>query len=313
MKTILVTGGAGFIGSHVVELLLTREYRVIILDNLSSGAKENISEEAVFIEGDIRDLEGTARIFSEHAIDKVVHLAAQSKVGPSVERPEEDLAINVLGTVHLLQAAQKHQAAKFVFASSAAVYGHVEELPVTENSPTAPLSPYGTSKLAAEEYIKAFQRLYDFEIGILRFANVYGPRQTAATEAGVITIFIDQLLAGETPTIQGDGRQTRDFVYVEDVARAILTTLEEKQQERPIYNVSTETQTSVETLLRKLSEAAEKPFFPKYREERPGDIKHSYLSFEHLKQSFGWEPAVSLEEGIKKTVEYYHKEKGSRG
>ncbi|SDO06392.1 SDR family NAD(P)-dependent oxidoreductase [Alkalicoccus daliensis] len=305
MKTILITGGAGFIGSHTVELLLRRDYQVIILDNLSSGDRNNVPEQAVFIEGDIRDEKGTARIFAEYSIDGVIHLAAQSKVGPSVERPEEDMAINVLGTVNLLQAAQKYHTRKFVFASSAAVYGHVEELPVTEASPTAPLSPYGTSKLAAEAYIQMFHRLYGFEIGILRFSNVYGPRQTAATEAGVITIFIDQLLAGEAPTIQGDGQQTRDFVYVEDVAAAIFASLEQPQQDNPVYNVSTSSQTSVETLLKKLSEAAGKPFFPKYAEERAGDIKHSYLTYKHLAQSFGWKPEVPLDRGIAETMKYY--------
>lgn len=309
MKTILITGGAGFIGSHLADLLVANEYRVVIFDNFTTGSRSHLPKEAAVIEGDIRNAEEVEAACKEHKIDGIVHLAAQSKVGPSLEKPEEDLAINVLGTLHLLQAAQKFGIGKFVYASSAAVYGHTDTLPIQETQPTAPLSPYGTSKLAAEQYIQSFQRLYGFDIGILRFANVYGPRQTAETEAGVITIFTDQLLAGEVPKIQGDGTQTRDFVYVKDVVNAVFQVLEQPQGTSPIYNVSSQTQTSINELVEVLSKAAGKPFAPEYGAARPGDIKHSYLEYSHLQESTGWYPEVSLKEGIAATIEYYQKQK----
>ncbi|PYZ92554.1 UDP-glucose 4-epimerase [Salipaludibacillus keqinensis] len=310
MEKTLVTGGAGFIGSHVVDQLVTLEKHVVILDNLSSGDLNNVnpSHLVTLIEGDVRNVEDVQGVFTEHPdIDSVVHLAAQSKVGPSLADPQMDLAINIQGTVNVLEAARKHDVTDVVYSSSAAVYGHVETLPVTEEAPTAPLSPYGVSKLSAEEYVKAYGKLYNFTVTALRFANVYGPRQSAATEAGVITIFIEQLLAGGQPTIQGDGKQTRDFVYVEDVADAVIRSLETGQRAdvSPVYNVSSETETTVETLLRNLCKEVGEPFNPRYEEERAGDIKYSYLSNRKLSGTFDWTTKTRLGDGLKKTVEYY--------
>ncbi|WP_416147706.1 NAD-dependent epimerase/dehydratase family protein [Salipaludibacillus sp. HK11] len=310
MRKTLVTGGAGFIGSHLVDLLVERDHEVIILDDLSSGNKKNINPSPLvsFIEGDVRNEQIVMDTFRQYpTIDSVVHLAAQSKVGPSLKSPQMDLDINVLGTVNVLEQARKHDVANFVISSSAAVYGHVESLPVSEQATPAPLSPYGVSKLSGEEYVKAYGRLYGLDVSVLRFSNVFGPRQSAATEAGVITIFIEQLLAGSAPMIEGDGQQTRDFIYVKDVVSAVANCLDmpDKTSHDRVYNVSTETMTSIEDLLRILCSAVDQPFKPIYREERQGDIKHSYLTNKKLSDAFDWSPQTSLQDGLRETVEYY--------
>ncbi|WP_147803698.1 SDR family NAD(P)-dependent oxidoreductase [Alkalicoccus halolimnae] len=304
MQTIFVTGGAGFIGSHVVERLLSRGDRVVVYDSLTTGTAGNIPPEALFIKGDIRDKELVEQSVARHQPDGIIHLAAQSKVGPSLEKPEEDLSINILGTVHMLEAARKTGVSRFVSASSAAVYGDVDRLPIMEVSPKEPLSPYGTSKLGAEQYIQSYARLYSIRTAALRFANVYGPRQTVDTEAGVITIFCEALLAGRQVYIQGDGGQTRDFVYVKDVAEAVIEALN-KETVRGVYNVSSETQTSINELLQQLSRAAGKDPEPDHGDPRPGDIRHSFLSYQRLHEAAGWSPKVSLAEGLKRTMEYY--------
>lgn len=304
MQTIFVTGGAGFIGSHVVERLLARGDQVVVYDNFTTGSFSNVPEKAVVVEGDIRDKESIEEAVVRHQPDGIIHLAAQSKVGPSLERPEEDLEVNILGTVHLLEAARKNNSSHFVSASSAAVYGHSETLPITESSDTEPLSPYGTSKLAAEQYIQSYARLYPIRTVGLRFANVYGPRQTMETEAGVITIFCETLLAGKQPSIQGDGEQTRDFVYVEDVAEAVIESLN-NESVQGIFNVSSETETSINELLLELSRTAGREFAPVYGPPRAGDIRHSFLSYKRLHKETGWSPEVSLTEGLEKTMDYY--------
>jgi UDP-glucose 4-epimerase len=304
MQTIFITGGAGFIGSHVVERLLERGDRVVVYDSLTTGTADNLPPEALLIEGDIRDKELAEKAVARWKPDGIIHLAAQSKVGPSLEKPDEDLSINVLGTVHMLEAARKTGVSRFISASSAAVYGHADILPITETSPKEPLSPYGTSKLASEQYIQSYARLYPIRTAALRFANVYGPRQTVETEAGVITIFCEALLSEKQPYIQGDGGQTRDFVYVEDVAEAVIEALN-NEAVRGIYNVSSETQTSINELLHELSRAAGRKSAPDYGAPRPGDIRHSFLSSQHLHEAAGWKPKVSLAEGLKRTMEYY--------
>ncbi|WP_444685005.1 SDR family NAD(P)-dependent oxidoreductase [Alkalicoccus luteus] len=303
MQTIFMTGGAGFIGSHVAERLLARGDRVVVYDNFTTGSAANIPAGAEAIEGDIRDKAAVQQAIAEKKPDGIIHLAAQSKVGPSLEQPDMDLEINILGTVHLLEAAKANDVPRFISASSAAVYGHAEQLPIDETSATEPLSPYGTSKLAAEQYIQSYARLYPIRTAALRFANVYGPRQTVETEAGVITIFCEALLAGKQPLIQGDGEQTRDFVYVEDVAEAVITAFDHDVS--GVYNVSSETQTSINELLQELSRAANTEFNPDYGEPRTGDIRHSYLSSEKLRETAGWKSKITLAEGLQRTMDYY--------
>ncbi|MDG5786693.1 SDR family NAD(P)-dependent oxidoreductase [Evansella sp. AB-P1] len=310
MEKILVTGGAGFIGSHVVDRLIKKGKKVIVVDNLSSGNEENInnSNNVRFFQIDITDSENLKALFVQHKdIEGVIHLAAQSKVTPSVENPLEDATININGTINLLDLSNKHGVKNFVYASSAAVYGHTETLPIQEETPASPLSPYGVSKYAGEEYVKAYGRLYGMNVSALRFANVYGPRQTASTEAGVITIFIEQLLRKEQPVIYGDGEQTRDFIYVDDVVSAVISCLinDGPSTHNPAFNVSTGEETSINQLLTVLCDVFNIDFNPNYEAERPGDIKYSYLSNEKLTSKYQWSPKTQLGEGLKNTVDYY--------
>ncbi|MCR6108164.1 SDR family NAD(P)-dependent oxidoreductase [Salipaludibacillus agaradhaerens] len=310
METVLITGGAGFIGSHVTDALVENGQEIVVLDNLSTGSTENInsSSSVTFIEGDVRDEALVESIFRKKTdISGVIHLAAQSKVGPSLDNPLEDLMINVKGTVTVLEAARRHDIKTFVYASSAAVYGHVESLPISEEARVKPLSPYGASKLAAEQYVQTFGALYDMNVSALRFANVYGPRQSADTEAGVITIFIEKLLSGRTPYIQGDGEQTRDFVYVDDVVNAVITPfLNSKEMKvNGVFNVSSQSQTPINQLLEVLCKEVGNTFNPDYGPVRAGDIKHSYLSHDKLTKVSNWRPQTPLKEGLKRTVQYY--------
>ena len=307
MQKILVTGGAGFIGSHTVDLLTGAGYEVLVLDNLSSGSPDNLpkQENVQLIEADITSQRAVEEVFGRHAdLEAVIHLAAQSKVGFSLEYPLEDAAINIDGTINLLEQSREHGIRQFIYASSAAVYGAVEELPVTENSPKSPLSPYGISKLAAEEYVQAYGRLYPLTTTALRFANVFGPRQSTATEAGVITIFIEQMLRGEKPVIFGDGRQTRDFVFVRDVARAIVSCLSQTESGR-IFNVSTGTETSILTMLEQINQVLGRHIGPRFAAERPGDIRYSYLDNGKIQKALNWEPETSLTAGVAETVRYF--------
>ncbi|WP_088032404.1 NAD-dependent epimerase/dehydratase family protein [Evansella clarkii] len=308
MDKILVTGGAGFIGSHVVDLLIEQEKEVIVVDNMSTGSYKNLNKDAKLEETDITDNLGLNEVFNKHKdINGVVHLAAQSKVGPSVENPGTDANINIQGTINLLELCRKNNINSFVYASSAAVYGHAEQLPITENAETNPLSPYGVSKLAGEEYVKAYGRLYGMDVFALRFANVFGPRQSPHTEAGVISIFIEQLLRGEVPAIYGDGEQTRDFIFVRDVAAAVVLCLKHinEHSQQPIYNVSTGTETSINFLLKDLCNALNENFNPEYKEERPGDIKKSYLDNRKIMAKLRWAPEVSLSTGLLSTIKFY--------
>lgn len=313
MGKVIVTGGAGFIGSHVVDLLIERGKYVIVIDNMSSGKIENIEQHKRIhlYEYDIND-DRLKDVFTNHKdVEGLIHLAAQSKVTPSVEDPNYDAKININGTIHLLELCRKHGVQNVVYASSAAVYGHTETLPIVEETTVQPLSPYGVSKYAGEEYVKAFGRLYEMNVHALRFANVYGPRQSAETEAGVITIFIEQLMSGKQPVIFGDGEQTRDFVYVEDVAKAVVSCLLEASSERSdrVYNVSTGYETSINNLLQEMCNVLQIDFSPQYKEERPGDIKESYLANDRLRTDYKWEPNVALPEGILKTINYYRENK----
>ncbi|AXF56536.1 SDR family NAD(P)-dependent oxidoreductase [Salicibibacter kimchii] len=309
MQKILVTGGAGFIGSHVVDALVEQGKSVLIADNLSTGknAHVNPSENTYFFDVDITKRDRLEQIFRQHSdIDGVIHLAAQSKASPSLDAPEHDANINIHGTVNVLELTKAYEVKNFIYASSAAVYGDQQTLPIAEDVAVEPLSPYGVSKQAGEEYVKAYRRLYDIDARVLRFANVYGPRQSVDTEAGVITIFVEQLLNGEQPGIYGDGKQTRDFIYVTDVASAILHCLfeepSEPEESSPVYNVGTGQETSVEELLRELCAVMDQRYRPLYMEKRPGDIEKSYLDNRKLRANYAWEPETSLADGLTATI-----------
>jgi UDP-glucose 4-epimerase len=298
---ILVTGGGGFIGSQLVETLIAAGHTPIILDNFSNGREENLPEGVKYYRRDLLS-DKVEKIFKKENPDVVMHLAAQVSVAKSLENPAEDAAVNVLGTVKLLGYCTKYGVKKFIFSSSSAVYGTTDEV-LTEESTASPISFYGTSKSVSESYIKLFGTSYGLPYTILRYANVYGPRQRSDGEGGVISIFIEQLLNGENPVIYGDGTQTRDFVYVEDVARANLLAIEHADNE--IINIGTNTQTSINLLYSLLSNQLDKTRTPIYLGTRDGDIKHSHLANMKALDILNWEPQYDLIAGLEKTVEYF--------
>ncbi|AIJ06434.1 UDP-glucose 4-epimerase [Methanocaldococcus bathoardescens] len=296
---ILVTGGAGFIGSHIVDKLIENNYDVIILDNLTTGNKNNINPKAEFINADIRDKDLDKKINFKD-IEVVIHQAAQINVRSSVENPIYDGDINVLGTTNILEFMRKYDINKIIFASSVGVYGEPNYLPVDENHPINPLSPYGLSKYVGEEYIKLYNRLYGIEYAILRYSNVYGERQDPKGEAGVISIFIDKMLKNENPIIFGDGNQTRDFVYVGDVAKANIMALNWKNE---TVNIGTGKETSVNKLFNIIKNEIGFKGNAIYDKPREGEVYRIYLDIKKA-ESLGWEPEVDLKEGIKRVVNW---------
>jgi len=297
--TVLVTGGAGFIGSHVAEALVAGGEDVVVLDDLSTGKRENVPEGAELVEGDIREPQDA--LFGRVKPAVCFHLAAQADVRVSVARPDHDAKINVLGTINILQAALEHDT-RIVFSSTGgAIYGECER-PATEDAPRHPLAPYGTSKLAGEEYLATYNRLHEARHVTLRYGNVYGPRQDPKGEAGVVAIFLSRLTSGEQPRIFGDGSQGRDYVYVGDVVRATLAAAE---HDGGVFNVGTGRETSVVELYelcRRVAgkEDVEAVFAP----PRPGELQRSVLDISHAVDELGWRPEHSLEDGLRETWEW---------
>jgi UDP-glucose 4-epimerase len=308
MGKTLVTGGAGFIGSHLTEELLEKGREVVVLDDLSTGKKENLPNHPnlTFIEGSITDRELLKEIFSEFRVKTVFHLAALPSVELSVKEPVKTHKVNCDGTIFLLEESKKRKVEKFVFASSAAVYGNRPELPKKETDPVEPLTPYGIDKLTSELYtVKSFN-LYGLKTVALRFFNVYGERQNPSSPySGVISIFINRFVRnkfGEDVPVEifGDGNQTRDFVYVKDVVRALLLSEEKEEAVGRVFNVGTGVETSVLKLVETLKEIT--GISPKvvFRAPRKGDIKRSYADISNLK-SLGYHPRYPLTEGLRKT------------
>jgi UDP-glucose 4-epimerase len=291
----IVTGGAGFIGSHVVEALHRRGDDVYVLDNLTTGKRENVPDGVRLHEGDIRsDAEST---FDAVKPDACFHLAAQADVRVSVTRPDYDADVNVLGTVRILEAARRHDA-KVVFASTGgALYGECDA-PAPEDSAREPLAPYGTSKLAAEEYIATYNRLYGTSHAVLRYGNVFGPRQDPHGEAGVVAIYMSRLRDGESPRIFGDGRQTRDYVFAGDVAEATLGAFDAGGG---TYNIATGHETSVLELLERIAQVAGRNAMPEFADPRPGELQRSVLDVSLAARELGWRPRHSLDEGLAET------------
>jgi UDP-glucose 4-epimerase len=290
----VVTGGAGFIGANLVDALLARDDEVTVVDNLASGKRENLNADARFVEADIRD-EGL-----ELDGDVVFHLAAQADVNTSVQRPLYDADVNVRGTVNVLEAARR-SGAQVVFSSTGgAIYGDVER-PARETDERRPVSPYGIAKLAGEEYLLGWNRIHGTRHSILRFANVYGPRQDSGLEGGVVAIFLERMAAGQPTMIFGDGGQTRDFVHVGDVVNALLAAAA-----RPggPYNVGTGAEASVAQLheLCRTVSGVDRP--PSYEEARLGDARRSVLDVSLIERELGWRPRVLLEDGLRQTWEW---------
>ncbi|HSC48888.1 MAG TPA: NAD-dependent epimerase/dehydratase family protein [Gaiellaceae bacterium] len=293
----VVTGGAGFIGSHVVEALLARGNEVTVVDDLSNGKRENVPDGARLVVADVR--EGLVPLFEAASPEAVFHLAAQVDVRVSVERPDHDASVNVLGTVAVLEAARAVDAQVVFSSTGGAIYGECDG-PAPESAERRPLAPYGVSKLAGEEYLAAYNRLYGTRHVSLRYGNVYGPRQDPHGEAGVVAIFLGALAAGQAPRVFGDGRQTRDYVYAGDVARASLAAA---GQDGGVFNVGTGLETSVLELYelsRKVAgsslEAVEAP-------ARLGELQRSVLDVSLAERELGWRAEVPLEEGLRRTWE----------
>ncbi|MFZ5591900.1 MAG: NAD-dependent epimerase/dehydratase family protein [Bacillota bacterium] len=293
---VLVTGGAGFIGSHTVEALLAAGCQPAVLDNLSRGRRENLPAGLTLYHGDIRDTVLVSRAVEEFEPRAVIHLAAQVDVQTSLGWPDEDMAINIGGTINLLEACRRHGVGKVVYASSAAVYGDPQYLPVDERHPLQPLSPYGISKHTAEHYLEAYRCLYGINYVVLRYANVYGPRQDATGEGGVVAIFADRVRRGQAPVIFGDGEQTRDFIYVCDVAAANLAALQ--RGDGLIANISTGRATSVNQLYRLFRQLVPGAPPARYAPPRPGDIQHSVLDCGRAVQQLAWQPCFDLASGL---------------
>lgn len=294
MTKVLVTGGAGFIGSNLVDLLLENDYSVAVLDNLSSGKKENVSKRAQFLKGDITDKKIVETALKDTEI--IFHFAAQASVAVSMKEPLLDANINTIGTLNLLQEAHKSEIDHFIFSSTGgAIYGEPASIPPSEASSEEPISIYGTSKLAAEKYIKLYEKL-GLTCSILRFANVYGPRQDPNGEAGVISIFLNAIKHGKPLHVFGDGSSSRDYVFVRDIAKIAIEIIG-KPSPNPI-NVGSGGETVINELIEKVKKVVNKKFEIIYEAERKGDVKNIYLDCSRLKQHLGWVPQTPLEEGL---------------
>lgn len=304
---VLVTGGAGFIGSHVVDVLLEHGHQVAIVDNLWShggGRMENINPAAKFYRLDVRDA-ALADVFAGERPEAVCHLAAQHSVKISTDDPAYDAQVNILGLINLLQCAQRFGARKIIFSSSGATYGTAEKMPVDENTPQKPESPYGITKLASEFYLRFWKEMYGVDFTALRYGNVYGPRQDPTGEAGVIAIFARQILLKLPVRIDWDGEQQKDYVYARDVARANLLALDKGGGEA--YCIATGKGTSVNALYRGLVKYIGHDTQIVRAPKRPGDIYLTYFDCRKAERELGWKPEVDLEEGLRLTVEFFKK------
>ena len=298
---ILVTGGAGFIGSHLVRLLQREGERVTVVDDFSTGMMDNLPVGTDVRVCDVKSKE-LATIFDSGKFDAVVHLAGQTMVNVSMEHPDFDGMQNVMGSIHVLEQARRFGVKRVIFASTAAAYGDVSEerLPIGEFESLKPLSFYGLSKMTVERYLDLYHRAYVIDYVVLRFANVYGERQGNGGEGGVVSIFTKQIKQGKDITICGDGKQTRDFIYAGDIAHGIAAALRTDHANRA-YNLSTQQETSLNELVELLSLIAGRKIHPRYAKGRPGDIYHSLLANGRARRFLLWSPSVSLEEGLRRT------------
>ncbi|MBL4932616.1 NAD-dependent epimerase/dehydratase family protein [Clostridium paridis] len=299
---ILVTGGAGFIGSHIVDEYIENNHEVVVIDNMFHGKECNVNKKAKLIEIDIRDKD-LWRVFEEEKFDVVCHQAAQISVPTSIEDPIEDAEINILGTISLLECCRKYDVKKVIYPASAAIFGEPKYLPIDENHPLNMQCGYGVTKHTVEHYLDVYNRLYGLNYTVFRYANVYGPRQDSNGEGGVVAVFSEKFLSGQSPIIFGDGEQTRDFVYVKDVAKANLLALE--ALDNGIYNVATNIEISVNKLIDVFNKLTGLELKAEYREKRFGDINNSYMSYEKIKNSSSWRPKYTLEDGLKETLDFY--------
>ncbi len=306
---ILVTGGAGFIGSHIVDEYIKLGHQVSIIDDLSTGRKMNINPAAKFYEADIRDAVKVKEIFEKEKFDVMNHHGAQMDVRKSVEDPVYDASVNIVGVLTLLECCLKTGVKRVLFASSGgAIYGEQDYFPADELHPTRPISPYGVAKLTTEQYLFYYKAVYGIDSVSLRYANIYGPRQNPEGEAGVVAIFTTKLLAGRQPIINGDGKQTRDYVFVGDVVRANVLALNFEGSN--IFNIGTGIESDVHQLFCHIKTSTKSSAEEKHGPAKKGEQLRSVLSSAKIEGKLGWRPTVSLEEGLRRTVEYFRTKEG---
>lgn len=304
---ILVTGGAGFIGSQIADAYIAEGHKVIIADNMSTGVKEFINPKAKFYELDIRDGK-LSEVFESHKIEVINHHAAQIDLRKSVEDPKFDVDINVIGSINLLQNAIKYGVKKFIFASTGgAIYGEHDYFPADEKHPTRPYAPYGINKNTIEKYLFYYNHVYGLDYVVFRYANVYGPRQNPFGECGVVAIFTDKMLKGKLPLINGDGKQTRDYVYVGDVVKANVLALNAKGP--VIYNIGTSVETDVNYIFDKVNEYAGTGYKENHGPPKKGEQRRSVLSYEKIRNELGWVPEIDMAKGLELTIDYFKKHK----
>lgn len=302
-QTYLIIGGAGFIGSHLADELIKIGGRVVIVDNLSTGKKENVNQKAVFYKIDILNPK-LSDIFKKEKPQIAFHYAAQIDVRKSVEDPIKDAKINVLGSLNILENCRKYKVKKIIFASTGgAIYGEADIIPTPETYSEFPLSPYGIAKLAIEKYLNYYFKNFNLSYTALRLGNVYGPRQNSKGEAGVIAIFCDKIFTGKQPIIYGDGKQTRDFVYVDDVITANILSL--KKNKIGVFNIGTGIENDINTIFLMLKKLTNSSCREIHGVAKSGEQKRSCLDYSKAKKEFGWCPKYNLDEGLKETVEWF--------
>ncbi len=309
---VLVTGGAGFIGSHVVDAYVAAGLDVVVVDNFATGSRGNLNPAARLYEVDIRNRAALEQVFATERPQIVNHQAAQASVRLSMEDPPKDAEINVMGSLNVLEAARKHGVQKFIYAATGgAAVGEPKYLPVDEDHPVEPLSPYGADKHAVEHYCVLYQKSFGLETTILRYSNIYGPRQDPRGEAGVIAIFVGLMLADQRPTIYGTGDQERDYTYVEDVARANVEAL--TKGGGGMFNIGTGVSTSVNGLFASVAELTGFGEQPIYAAPLPGEVFKIYVTNQRARDVLGWAPSVDLNEGLRRTVESIRSKRAEEG
>jgi UDP-glucose 4-epimerase len=307
VKKAVVTGGAGFIGSHMTDFLIKKGYKVTVIDNLKVGKRKNVNPKAKFYKADIKSLDFIIDIFKREKPDFVFHFAAQIDVRYSVANPWEDARENIIGGINLIEASRRCKVKKFIFSSSGgAIYGGAKKIPTPETYRPHPFSPYGVSKFSFEEYLHCFRHIETNPLNSisLRYANVYGPRQDSKGEAGVIAIFTDKLLAKKQPIIFGDGKNTRDFVYVDDVVQANWLALR-KNTRHKIFNIGTGKETNINQIFVKLKKATASKFKAKHSAAKAGEERRSALDSSRARRELGWRPKMNLDKGLEQTVAWF--------
>ncbi len=302
-ECVLVTGGAGFIGSHIVDRLLTQGNKVVVLDDLSSGKRKNINSSAIFYDANIADQKLVETIFGKHDIDYVIHQAAKINLNVMLEDPIKDVKSSVFGTLNLLRCSVRSGVKKFIYASSVAVYGRPRTLPVSESGALDPVYSYGIAKKCAEEYVRYYSKYYGLRYSILRYANVYGPRQPIYGEVGVIAIFTDRVVRKKPLVIYGDGNHERDYIYIDDVVDATLQMM--RRGNNQTYNVGCGRGVPVNEVFKYFCEAAERKIARKHKPERVGELGRFYCDVHKIRMDTGFLPKTDIRTGIKRTLSYY--------